>query len=116
MNKKLVIQLPLPVTDSVGSTSETLSVSVADTTEYATVKVVTWYDDATLTNCVDNIIVNNSVECGVNTTSKLATSWEETEIWQNKWFSNSVVDLRVDTCYTTRMDISYHTSSKCNCS
>ena len=85
------------VTDSVSSTSETLSVSVADTTEYATVKVVTWYDDATLTNCVDNIIVNNSVECGVNTTSKLATSWEETEIWQNKWFSNSVVNLRVDT-------------------
>ena len=85
------------VTDSVGSTAKTLSVSVADIAEYATVKVVTWYDDATLTNCVDNIIVNNSVECGVNTPSKLATSWEETEIWQNKWFSNSVVDLRVDT-------------------
>ena len=85
------------VTDSVGSTSKTLSVSVADITEYATVKVVSWYDDATLTNCVDNIIVNNSVECGINTPSKYATRWEETEIWQNKWLTNSVVDLRVDT-------------------
>ena len=95
--QKTSYSVTVTVTDSVSSTSETLSVSVADTTEYATVKVVTWYDDATLTNCVDNIIVNNSVECGVNTTSKLATSWEETEIWQNKWFSNSVVNLRVDT-------------------
>ena len=85
------------VTDSVGSTSKTLSVSVADTTEYATVKVVTWYDGNTLANCSNNIIVNNTLVCGINTPSKLATSWEETEIWQNKWFSNSVVDLRVDT-------------------
>ena len=84
-------------TDSVSSTSKTLSVSVADITEYATVKVVTWYDDNTLSNCIDYISVNGSLECGVNTASKLATQWEDTEVWQNKWFSNSVVNLRVDT-------------------
>ena len=86
------------VADSVSSTSKTLSVSVADITEYATVKVVTWYDDNTLSNCIDYISVNGSLECGVNTASKLATQWEDTEVWQNKWFSNSVVNLRVDTC------------------
>jgi len=85
------------VADSVSSTSKTLSVSVADITEYATVKVVTWYDDNTLSNCIDYISVNGSLECGVNTASKLATQWEDTEVWQNKWFSNSVVNLRVDT-------------------
>jgi len=79
------------------ATSKTLSVSVADITEYATVKVVTWYDDNTLSNCIDYISVNGSLECGVNTASKLATQWEDTEVWQNKWFSNSVVNLRVDT-------------------
>ncbi|MDA9635839.1 peptidoglycan-binding protein [bacterium] len=85
------------VADSVSATSKTLSVSVADITEYATVKVVTWYDDNTLSNCIDYISVNGSLECGVNTASKLATQWEDTEVWQNKWFSNSVVNLRVDT-------------------
>jgi len=84
------------VTDSVGSTSKTLSVSVADTTEFATVKVVTWYDGNTLANCTNNIVVDNNIVCGINTPAKLATSWEETEIWQNKWFTNSVVDLRAD--------------------
>ena len=85
------------VADTVSSTSKTLSVSVTDISEYATVKVVTWYDDNTLSSCVDYIIVNGSLVCGVNTASKLITQWEDTEVWQNKWFSNSVVNLRVDT-------------------
>ena len=84
------------VTDSTGSTTGTLSVSVTDTTEYATVKVITWYDGDTLSNCTDNITVNGSLECGINTPTKLATQWETTQIWQNKWFTNSVINLRAE--------------------
>lgn len=85
------------VADSSSSTSKTLSISVTDITEYATVKIVTWYDGNTLSNCVDYITIGGSLQCGVNTPSKLATQWAETETWQNKRMSNSVVDLRVDT-------------------
>ena len=49
------------VTDSVGSTSKTLSVSVADITEYPTINIRSWYDDVTLPNCTDNIIVDLSL-------------------------------------------------------
>ena len=84
------------VTDSTGSTTGTLSVSVTDTTEYATVKVVTWYDGDTLSNATDRITVDGNLVCGICTPSDLATQWETTEIWQNKWFSNSVVNLRAE--------------------
>ncbi len=84
------------VTDSNDSTTGTLSVSVTDTTEYATIKVVTWYDGDTLANATDRIIVDGNLVCGICTTSDLATQWETTEIWQNKWFSNSVINLRAE--------------------
>jgi len=84
------------VTDSTGSTTGTLSVSVTDTTEYATVKVVTWYDGDTLSNATDRITVDGNLVCGICTPSDLATQWETTEIWQNKWFSNSVINLRAE--------------------
>ena len=84
------------VTDSTGSTTDTLSVSVTDTTEYATIKVVTWYDGDTLANATDRITVDGNLVCGICTPSDLATQWETTQIWQNKWFTNSEVNLRAE--------------------
>ena len=84
------------VTDSTGSTTGTLSVSVTDTTEYATVKVVTWYDGDTLSNATDRITVDGNLVCGICTVSDLTTQWETTQIWQNKRFSNSQINLRAE--------------------
>ena len=55
------------VSDSVGSTSKSLNVSINDVTEYTTINIRSWYDDATLPNCQDNIIENGSVVCGIRT-------------------------------------------------
>ncbi len=84
------------VTDSVGSTSKTLSVSVADITEYTTINIRSWYDDVTLPNCQDNIIENNSPICGIRTPTLLDSTRAETELWQDRRFSNSDVDLRIN--------------------
>ena len=84
------------VTDSVGSVSKTLSVSVADTTEYPTINIRSWYDDVTLPNCTDNIIVDNSVICGIRTPALLAAEMDSTELWQNHKLSSSDVSLRVN--------------------
>jgi len=84
------------VTDSVGSTSKTLSVSVADITEYPTINIRSWYDDVTLPNCIDNIIVDNSVICGIRTPALLAAEMDSTELWQNHKLSSSDVSLRVN--------------------
>ena len=84
------------VTDSVTSTSKTLSVSVADITEYTTINIRSWYDDATLPNCQDNIIENGSVVCGIRTPTLLDSTRTETELWQNRRFSNSDIDLRIN--------------------
>ena len=84
------------VTDSVGSTSKTLLVSVADIIEYPTINIRSWYDDVTLPNCIDNIIVDNSVICGIRTPALLAAEMDSTELWQNHKFSSSDVSLRVN--------------------
>ena len=84
------------VTDSVGSASKTLSVSVADITEYPTINIRSWYDDVTLPNCIDNIIVDNSVICGIRTPALLAAEMDSTELWQNHKLSSSDVSLRVN--------------------
>jgi hypothetical protein len=84
------------VTDSVGSTSKTLSVSVADITEYPTINIRSWYDDVTLPNCTDNIVVDNSLICGIRTPALLAGEMETTELWQNHKLSSSDVSLRVN--------------------
>ena len=84
------------VTDSVGSTSKTLSVSIADITEYPTINIRSWYDDVTLPNCIDNIIVDNSVICGIRTPALLAAEMDSTELWQNHKLSSSDVSLRVN--------------------
>ena len=84
------------VTDSVGTTSKTLSVSVVDTTEYPTINVRSWYDDVTLSDCTDYTIENNTVVCGIRTPTLLAAEMETTELWQNHLLSNSDVNLRVN--------------------
>ena len=84
------------VTDSVGSTSKTLSVSVADITEYPTINIRSWYDDVTLPSCTDNIVENNTIICGIRTPTLLADAMEETQIWQNHKLSSSDVSLRVN--------------------
>ena len=84
------------VTDSVGSTSKTLSVSVADITEYPTINIRSWYDDVTLPNCTDNIVVDNSLICGIRTPALLAAEMDTTELWQNHKLSSSDVSLRVN--------------------
>ncbi len=84
------------VSDSVGSTSKSLNVSINDVTEYTTINIRSWYDDATLPNCQDNIIENGSVICGIRTPTLLDATRAETELWQNRRFSNSDVDLRIN--------------------
>tara|TARA_B100001769_G_scaffold256231_1_gene233327 strand:+ start:770 stop:3313 length:2544 start_codon:yes stop_codon:yes gene_type:complete len=84
------------VTDSVGSSSKTLSVSVADITEYPTINVRSWYDDLTLPFCTDNIVVNNAVVCGIRTPTLLASEMDNTELWQNHKLSSSDANLRVN--------------------
>ena len=84
------------VTDSVGSTSKTLSISVADITEYPTINIRSWYDDVTLPNCTDNIVVDNSLICGIRTPALLAAEMDTTELWQNHKLSSSDVSLRVN--------------------
>ena len=84
------------VSDSVGSTSKSLNVSINDVTEYTTINIRSWYDDATLPNCQDNIIENGSVICGIRTPTLLDSTRAETELWQNRRFSNSDVDLRIN--------------------
>ena len=84
------------VTDSVGSTSKTLSVSVSDITEYPTINIRSWYDDVTLPSCTDNIVENNTIICGIRTPTLLADAMEETQIWQNHKLSSSDVSLRVN--------------------
>jgi len=84
------------VTDSVGSSSKTLSVSVADITEYPTINIRSWYDDVTLPNCNDNIVVDNSLICGIRTPTLLAAEMDTTELWQNHKLSSSDISLRVN--------------------
>ena len=84
------------VTDSVGSTSKTLSISVADITEYPTINIRSWYDDATLASCTDNILVDGSLICGIRTPELLASEMSSTQLWQNKKFESSDVSLRVN--------------------
>ena len=84
------------VTDSVGSTDKTLTVSISDITEYPTINIRSWYDDVTLPNCLDNIIENNSVVCGIRTPALLDASRDGTELWQNNRFINSDVGLRIN--------------------
>ena len=84
------------VSDSVGSTSKSLNVSINDVTEYTTINIRSWYDDATLPNCQDNIIENGSVVCGIRTPTLLDATRTETELWQNRRFSNSDIDLRIN--------------------
>ena len=84
------------VTDSVGSSSKTLSVSVADITEYTTINIRSWYDDVTLPNCNDNIVVDNSLICGIRTPALLAAEMDTTELWQNHKLSSSDISLRVN--------------------
>ena len=84
------------VSDSVGSTSKSLNVSINDVTEYTTINIRSWYDDATLPNCQDNIIENGSLICGIRTPTLLDATRSETELWQNRRFSISDVDLRIN--------------------
>lgn len=84
------------VTDSVGSTSKTLSVSVADITEYPTINIRSWYDDVTLASCTDNVLVDGSLICGIRTPELLASEMSSTQLWQNKKFESSDVSLRVN--------------------
>ena len=84
------------VSDSVGSTSKSLNVSINDVTEYTTINIRSWYDDATLPNCQDNIIENGSIICGIRTPTLLDATRTETELWQNRRFSTSDVDLRIN--------------------
>ena len=84
------------VSDSVGSTSKSLNVSINDVTEYTTINIRSWYDDATLPNCQDNIIENGSIICGIRTPTLLDATRTETELWQNRRFSISDVDLRIN--------------------
>ena len=84
------------VSDSVGSTSKSLNVSINDVTEYTTINIRSWYDDATLPNCQDNIIENGSLVCGIRTPTLLDATRSETELWQNRRFSISDVDLRIN--------------------
>ena len=84
------------VTDSVGSTAKTLTVSVADITEYPTINIRSWYDDVTLPNCTDNIVVDNSLICGIRTPALLAAEMDTTELWQNHKLSSSDISLRVN--------------------
>ena len=64
------------VSDSVGSTSKSLNVNIADITEYPTINIRSWYDDVTLPSCTDNIMSKfsrlwyqntNIISCGDNT-------------------------------------------------
>ena len=84
------------VSDSVGSTTKSLNVNIADITEYTTINIRSWYDDVTLPNCQDNIIENGSVICGIRTPTLLDSTRAETELWQDRRFSNSDVDLRIN--------------------
>ena len=52
---------------------KTLSVSVADITEYPTINIRSWYDDATLASCTDNVLVDGSLICGIRTPELLAS-------------------------------------------
>ena len=84
------------VSDSVGSTSKSLNVSINDVTEYTTINIRSWYDDATLPNCQDFIIENGSAICGIRTPTLLDATRSETELWQNRRFSITDVDLRIN--------------------
>ena len=67
-----------------------------DITEYTTINIRSWYDDVTLPNCQDNIIENNSPICGIRTPTLLDSTRAETELWQDRRFLNSDVDLRIN--------------------
>ena len=84
------------VSDSVGSTSKSLNVSINDVTEYTTINIRSWYDDVTLPNCVNLILENGSPICGIRTPTLLDATRAETELWQNRRFSYSDVDLRIN--------------------
>ena len=84
------------VSDSVGSTSKSLNVSINDVTEYTTINIRSWYDDETLPNCVNLILENGSPICGIRTPTLLDATRDETELWQNRRFSISDVDLRIN--------------------
>ena len=84
------------VSDSVGSTSKSLNVSINDVTEYTTINIRSWYDDVTLPNCVNLILENGSPICGIRTPTLLDATRSETELWQNRRFSISDVDLRIN--------------------
>ena len=84
------------VSDSVGSTSKSLNVNIADITEYPTINIRSWYDDVTLPSCTDNIIVDNSLVCGIRTPTLLAAEMDNTELWQNHKLSSSDANLRVN--------------------
>ena len=73
-----------------------MNVSINDVTEYTTINIRSWYDDATLPNCQDNIIENGSAVCGIRTPTLLDATRTETELWQNRRFSNSDIDLRIN--------------------
>ena len=84
------------VSDSVGSTSKSLNVSIADITEYPTINIRSWYDDITLAACNDNITENGVSVCGIRTPTLLANQMSTTQLWQNHKLSSSDANLRVN--------------------
>ena len=84
------------VSDSVGSTTKSLNVNIADITEYPTINIRSWYDDITLAACNDNITENGVSVCGIRTPTLLANQMSTTQLWQNHKLSSSDANLRVN--------------------